>query len=95
MDFARSGTTVVIRLIRSENHIKLQVINEGPTLPDKMQSNLFDSMVSMREKRGKQPHLGLGLYIVRLITEYHQGTVKAENKSDDKGVVFTVTLPAA
>ncbi|MGD8570532.1 MAG: proteobacterial dedicated sortase system histidine kinase [Gammaproteobacteria bacterium] len=95
MDFAKPDTPVVIRLIRTENQIGLQVINEGPTLPETMQSNLFDSMVSMREKRGKQPHLGLGLYIVRLITEYHQGTVKAQNKSDNKGVVFTVTLPAA
>ena len=95
MDFAKAGTPVTVRLIRSENQISLQVINEGPTLPDKMQSNLFDSMVSVREKRGKQPHLGLGLYIVRLIVEYHQGMVKAQNKPDGKGVVFTVTLPAA
>lgn len=95
MDFAQSGTPIVIRLIRLEQQISLQVINEGPTLPEEMQSNLFDSMVSMREKRGKQPHLGLGLYIVRLISEYHQGTVKAQNKADAGGVVFTVTLPAA
>jgi two-component system sensor histidine kinase ChvG len=83
-----------VRLIRSEAHASIQVLNQGPTLPDKMKNNLFDSMVSMREKRGKQPHLGLGLYIVRLIVEYHQGTVKADNIKDDSGVVFTVTFPS-
>lgn len=93
MDFAVKDTPIVINLVRSESAISLQVSNQGPTLPDKMQHNLFDSMVSMREKRGKQPHLGLGLYIVRLIVEYHNGTVRANNKKDNKGVVFTVTLP--
>ena len=94
MDFAKEGTPIIIRLIRSEAHANIQVINEGPTLPDKMKNNLFDSMVSMREKRGKQPHLGLGLYIVRLIVEYHQGTVKADNTRKNTGVVFTVSLPS-
>ena len=94
MDFAKKDTPIVIRVIRSDAHISLQVANEGPTLPDKMKNNLFDSMVSMREQRGKQPHLGLGLYIVRLIVEYHQGTVRADNKKDGSGVTFTITFPA-
>ncbi len=93
MDFATKDTPIVIRLIRSESHANIQVINQGPPLPDAMKNNLFDSMVSMREKRGKQPHLGLGLYIVRLIVEYHQGTVKADNTRDNIGVVFTITFP--
>ncbi|WP_455375382.1 proteobacterial dedicated sortase system histidine kinase [Kaarinaea lacus] len=94
MDFAVKDTPIVVKLVRSESTISLQVSNQGPTLPDKMKNNLFDSMVSMREKRGKQPHLGLGLYIVRLIVEYHNGTVRADNKNDNKGVIFTVNFPA-
>lgn len=93
MDFAVKDTPIVIKLVRAESVISLQVSNQGPTLPDKMKNNLFDSMVSMREKRGKQPHLGLGLYIVRLIVEYHNGTVRADNKKDNKGVIFTVNFP--
>ena len=94
MDFAVKDTPIVVKLVRSESTISLQVSNQGPTLPDKMKNNLFDSMVSMREKRGQQPHLGLGLYIVRLIVEYHNGTVRADNKNDNKGVIFTVNFPA-
>jgi len=95
MDFAEKDTPIVINLVRAESVISMQVSNQGPTLPEKMKNNLFDSMVSMRETRGKQPHLGLGLYIVRLIVEYHSGTVRADNKNDNKGVVFTVNFPAA
>ena len=71
----------------------LSVSNYGPLLPEDIQSTLFDSMVSSRDKRGDEPHLGLGLYIVRLITEFHQGSVNASNRADGKGVVFTVNLP--
>ena len=39
-----------------------------------MQDQLFDSMVSVRARGdGGEPHLGLGLYIVRVIAEFHGG----------------------
>jgi len=41
------------------------------------------------------PHLGLGLYIVRVIAQFHGGRVRADNRSDAPGVVVTVTLPLA
>ena len=48
-------------------------------------------MVSMRTgEPGK--HLGLGLYIARLIAQGHDGTITAENVVD--GVAFHVHLPA-
>ena len=60
-----------------------------------MQGNLFESMVSIRNNKGEQPHLGLGLYIVRLIVEFHHGNVAARNLPDHSGVEFVVTLPSA
>jgi len=94
MDFAIPKTPIVVQLTKMENGIQLQVINDGPVLPDKMKNNLFDSMVSLRDKRGKQPHLGLGLYIVRLIAEFHGAKVTANNKPDQSGVVFSITFTA-
>ena len=52
-------------------------------------------MVSRREKKGAKPHLGLGLYIVRLITQFHGGEANAENLPRDGGVIFSITLPLA
>ena len=69
--------------------------NEGPRLPEGMRERLFDSMVSIRpESGGEVPHLGLGLYIVRLIAEFHGGSVRADDRADGRGVVVTVLLPA-
>ena len=92
-DFATPETTIEITLSTHETQAILSVANVGPLLPENIQSTLFDSMVSAREKRGEEPHLGLGLYIVRLITEFHQGRVNATNRDDMKGVIFTVSLP--
>ena len=92
-DFALPGSVIEIGLNVSETNAKLTVSNEGPELPGNIQTNLFDSMVSAREKRDNEPHLGLGLYIVRLITEFHGGSVSAMNRTQPKGVTFQVTLP--
>jgi dedicated sortase system histidine kinase len=94
VDFSATDTAISINILSGKN-ITLEVSNTGPLLPDEMQSNLFDSLVSLREKRSDDSHLGLGLYIVRLITQYHQGTVKAENRKSGDGVVFSITLPHA
>jgi two-component system sensor histidine kinase ChvG len=93
VDFHTPGTPVDIALDKQDNQIVLIVSNTGPTLPDEMQANLFESMVSVRDKKAEQPHLGLGLYIVRLITEFHRGQVFARNRSDRSGVEFHVVLP--
>jgi len=42
-----------------------------------------------------EPHLGLGLYIVRLVAEFHGGRAAAANRADGSGVVFELAFPAA
>jgi len=95
VDFAEPGTPIVFRLTQDARHACLSVANSGPLLPRDMTAGLFDSMVSVREQRGDEPHLGLGLAIVRLIAEFHGGTVRADDLPDQSGVVFTVCLPLA
>jgi signal transduction histidine kinase len=48
-------------------------------------------MVSMRGGKDSK-HLGLGLYIARLIAEGHGGRIRADNV--EGGVRFTVTVPS-
>ena len=86
---------MVVRLQRLDKSVRLSVINQGPPLPETMRDDLFDSMVSVRGSRSDRPHLGLGLYIVRLIADFHDGRVRAENLADARGVAFHITLPLA
>lgn len=95
IDFHAPQTPIVIALDTDGREISLQISNHGPALPEEMQGNLFESMVSIRTTKNDQPHLGLGLYIVRLIIEFHQGRVVARNNANKDGVEFIITLPAA
>ncbi len=96
VEFALEGTSIVVRVDASDGEARLWVENEGPPLPEGMQSRLFDSMVSVRrEAAGDVPHLGLGLYIARLIAEFHGGRAHAQNRSDGRGVIVTIVVPLA
>ncbi len=92
-DFATPGTPVSVTLQRIGNEAVLQFSNSGPPLPPEIADRLFDSMISVRkEASGDNPHLGLGLYIVRLIAEFHGGRATARNWEDGKGVCFEVRV---
>ena len=96
VEFSAAGTPIVVRLERGDTELRLSVENEGPLLPDAMRGRLFDSMVSVRgDQVSDAPHLGLGLYIVRLIAEAHHGSATAQNRDDGRGVVVSVMLPYA
>jgi signal transduction histidine kinase len=72
--------------------VELAVANPGPALPPETANRLFESLWQSRAESDKRPHFGLGLYIVRLIAEFHGGTARAENLPDHSGAVFTVRL---
>ena len=84
---------VTLAIKRESGQYLISVRNTGTSLPEEFQERLFDSLVSLREKRGAAPHLGLGLYIVRLVAATHNGTVHARNLPAQGGVEFTISLP--
>ena len=93
VDFARPDTPVTVSLASSANQILIQVENKGTILSPEISASLFSAMVSSRGDSIKNGgHLGLGLYIVRLIAEFHHGTATAHNLSDGSGVRFEVLL---
>jgi dedicated sortase system histidine kinase len=96
VDFAIGDDPVELSLAREQGTAILRVSNRGPLLPAGMNERLFDSLVSLRKDApGDEPHLGLGLYIVRLIAEYHGGRATATDRPDGSGVVFEVRIPIA
>lgn len=96
VDFGKPGAPVRIALARAGLAARFSVTNAGPTIPDAVRGRLFESMISVRtERAGSEPHLGLGLYVARLIAEFHNGSIAAANLPDGSGVSVELTLPLA
>jgi signal transduction histidine kinase len=93
VDFCPPGGRIGVRLTRSVGHYVLEVANDGPPIPEAMLGRLFESLFEQRTGHDDKPHFGLGLYIVRLIAEFHGGTVAADNRREASGARFTVRLP--
>ena len=93
IDFHRHDSPISVLLQVGTTHLRITVANRGPTLIGDTAA-VFDSLVSMRDTQSTM-HFGLGLYVVRVIVEYHGGRVQAVNLDDESGVAITVDLPLA
>jgi len=93
VDFSPAGAQIVLR-VRLEPHAAVvEVDNPGPPLSPDTRDRLFESLWQSRSgDSDNRPHFGLGLYIVRLIAEFHDGKAAATSLPGDTGARFTVHL---
>ena len=95
-EFSNPGSSIDIAMSLTGADVLLQVTNQGPIIPVENQSQIFESMVSDRSQTSQssdEGHLGLGLYIVRLVAQFHGGKVSVRNRPGHDGVTFEVTIP--
>jgi two-component system, OmpR family, sensor histidine kinase ChvG len=99
VDFSTAGALITVRLTAETGFAVIEVENPGATLPPQLAGKVFESLWQSRPEGGPgrpetdgRPHFGLGLYIVRLIAEFHGGEARAENLPGGAGVRFTVRL---
>ena len=96
VDFSPPGAPIRVSLEEQAGAAVVVVANQGPPLPEEMRGRLFESMISIRERRGSgAPHLGLGLYVARLIAQFHGGVIHAANLASGDGVALSVRIPLA
>ncbi len=93
IDHHLPGTAIEIKLEKSARMAVLTVSNLGENLPQDI-VRIFDLFYSHRKGDSKKNgHFGLGLYIVKLIAESHNGSVSAENLEIHSGARFFVNIP--
>ncbi len=71
-----------------EDHLEIEIEDNGPGIPPAIQQSLFDPFVS----HGKTTGIGLGLTIVKKAVEDHNGMVKYIS-TEAVGATFKIILP--
>ncbi len=94
VDFSAPGATITIRLRLGSHYAVLEVENPGPPIPPDAHRRIFESLWQSRAGSDHRPHFGLGLYIVKLIAEYHGGFATAEDLPERTGARFSVRFEA-
>jgi signal transduction histidine kinase len=69
---------------------QMEIVDEGPGIPDAALPCLFDRFYT---GRGSSGGIGLGLYIAKRIAIAHGGDLIAD-RCPGKGARFTIRLPA-
>jgi signal transduction histidine kinase len=86
------GTAVEAQVTRENGNVVLAVEDDGPGIPDELHEKVFERFFRGSSDRGGSS--GLGLSIVRAVTESHEGSVRLEPPLDGRGARFVVRLPA-
>jgi CheY-like chemotaxis protein len=90
------GGHIEIEARREGPELVLEVRDDGNGIAPELLPRIFDLFVQGRRSMDRgEGGLGIGLSLVRSLTQLHGGTVQAESEGPGKGSLFTVRLPAA
>ncbi|RAS70707.1 histidine kinase/DNA gyrase B/HSP90-like ATPase [Lentzea atacamensis] len=88
-----AGTEVMVRL-RGGSSATLEVIDDGPGIPEADRERVFDRFTRLDEARTRAAGgAGLGLAIARRIATRHHGTLEATDAEGFRGIRFLATIP--
>jgi two-component system sensor histidine kinase KdpD len=93
--YAPPDTTLEIRASAKPDAAVLEVIDEGPGIPDDALEAIFSKFTRLAEEDRRRAGTGLGLAICRGFVEAMGGTISAGNRLDRSGAVFKIILPIA
>ncbi len=77
---------VTIVRLRHRLALELQVIDDGPGVPEEIRDKIFNPLVS-----GREGGSGLGLSLAQTFVQYHRGMIECDSRPGR--TVFTILLP--
>ncbi len=100
ISFSPAGGIITINARKEKKQIVVEVIDQGPGIPEGKEKEIFRRFYSLRPQTEKfGVHSGLGLNISKQIVEAHGGSIDATNRQSADGTIsgacFTVRLPQA
>ena len=82
--------SVMIKIVDAGATYKISIFNSGDEIPLDKQSKIFDKFYQADESHSSKGN-GIGLAIVKRVTELHEGYVSVESKNEI--TTFTVEIP--
>jgi two-component system nitrogen regulation sensor histidine kinase GlnL len=82
----RAARQVTLAKRRHKLALELQVVDNGPGIPEALRERIFYPLVS-----GRDGGSGLGLTLSQTFVQYHQGTIECDSKPGR--TCFTIMLP--
>ncbi|MBX9818850.1 MAG: HAMP domain-containing protein, partial [Burkholderiaceae bacterium] len=83
---------VTLVLDEDGTHATLQVCDRGPGVPEALQDRIFEPFYRLPGASEREGGVGLGLALVKSITQRHGGSVTCRNRPDG-GACFEIRLP--
>ncbi len=94
IDFSPQGGALVVAARRLDGQVEWSVRDEGPGVPDYAADRIFDRFYSLPRADTQEKSSGLGLCLVKEVSELHGGTLRIDNVADPRGCRAGWTLPA-
>jgi signal transduction histidine kinase/ActR/RegA family two-component response regulator len=92
--YTAEGGKLRLSLSSDETHAIVRVQDNGVGIPPEMLDEVFDMFTQVNRTLDRsQGGLGIGLSLVRRLTEMHGGKVAAESEGLGHGSAFTVRIP--
>jgi len=88
--FSPENGTIEIRIHETDYTLAVSILNSGNEITPEQQKKIFDKFYQADESHSTEGN-GIGLAIVKFVSELHRGSVSVKSERDV--TMFTVTLP--
>jgi signal transduction histidine kinase len=92
--YTPDGGKIALTLAQEDDQAVIRIADNGAGLPAELVPSVFDLFTQVNRTLDRsQGGLGIGLSLVKRLTELHGGSVTAESAGIDRGSTFTIRLP--
>jgi signal transduction histidine kinase len=92
--YTPDGGRIVLTLAQEASDAVVRIADNGAGLPPELVPSVFDLFTQVNRTLDRsQGGLGIGLSLVKRLTELHGGSVGAASEGIDRGSTFTIRLP--